>query len=830
MSDRHLELAPPPDDPGPPSLPHDDDAERQALGAMLTGDREALDAVTTRITGADYYHPRHELIHDACVHLYARGTTPDPVAVADRLRTTKQLARAGGAAYLHELYQGLVVASNADYHADTIAELATRRRAISALDAAKARLLTPSDDTTTSLVDTLRATLDGIPTGVPGVDDAHGETLGESIDDFLHGEDDPYDWLIPDLLERTDRLILTAGEGHGKALALDTPILTDRGWTTMGDVRVGDHVYRPDGAPVAVIAATDVMSGRPCYRVTFSDGEQIIADAEHLWLTETYHSRNRTAQQARRGDTRSRGTDQRHKRTYFPAVVTTQGIHDTLWARGGHTLNHSIPTTAPLQYPAQQLPVDPYVLGAWLGDGHTDGGRITSADPQILDEIRAASYEVRQSTCQTAKYLHGITGLKVQLRALGVLGDKHVPATYLTGSIDQRIALLQGLMDTDGTVDRHGRCEFSVTNEQLTDDVHELLLGLGVKVTKLQSDAVLNGRVIGPRWRLAFTTDLPAFRLARKAERLTPRTTARHRLRYITAVEPVESVPVRCIQVDHEDGMYLAGRALIPTHNSTFLRQLAVQSAAGIHPVTGVTMTPVKVLLLDLENSRRQTRRKIRPLRAAAGHHLDPSNLVIHVRIQGINLNDPVDVAWLDQLVTKHAPDLLITGPIYKMADGDPNDERESKPVVYALDALRAKHDLTIVLEAHTKKAETADGKKRAKDPVGWSGWRRWPEFGLHLAEDGTLTHWRGARDERTWPHQLNRGGPWPFMPEITIKDRHLSLIKECIQQHGRIPSEREMSNMTNIPRTTLQRLLKEHAAELNTIQYWAQTEGENQP
>ena len=479
MSDRHLELAPPPDDPGPPSLPHDDDAERQALGAMLTGDREALDAVTTRITGADYYHPRHELIHDACVHLYARGTTPDPVAVADRLRTTKQLARAGGAAYLHELYQGLVVASNADYHADTIAELATRRRAISALDAAKARLLTPSDDTTTSLVDTLRATLDGIPTAVPGVDHAHGETLGESIDDFLHGEDDPYDWLIPDLLERTDRLILTAGEGHGK---------------------------------------------------------------------------------------------------------------------------------------------------------------------------------------------------------------------------------------------------------------------------------------------------------------------------------------------------------------STFLRQLAVQSAAGIHPVTGVTMTPVKVLLLDLENSRRQTRRKIRPLRAAAGHHLDPSNLVIHVRIQGINLNDPVDVAWLDQLVTKHSPDLLITGPIYKMADGDPNDERESKPVVYALDALRAKHDLTIVLEAHTKKAETADGKKRAKDPVGWSGWRRWPEFGLHLAEDGTLTHWRGARDERTWPHQLNRGGPWPFMPEITIKDRYLSLIKECIQQHGRIPSEREMSNMTNIPRTTLQRLLKEHAAELNTIQYWAQTEGENQP
>lgn len=172
MTDRHLELAPPPDDDtGHPTMPRDDDAERQTLGAILHGDRWAIDAVTTRLTGADYYQPRHATIHDAAVHLYSRGTTPEPAAITAHLRATNNLTRAGGEAYIHELYQGLVVAANADYHADNIHALATRRRAITALDQAKARLLTPSDTDTTTLVEDLRNTIDTIPLRPPGVDD-----------------------------------------------------------------------------------------------------------------------------------------------------------------------------------------------------------------------------------------------------------------------------------------------------------------------------------------------------------------------------------------------------------------------------------------------------------------------------------------------------------------------------------------------------------------------------------------------------------------------------------------------------------------------------------
>jgi recombination protein RecA len=184
--------------------------------------------------------------------------------------------------------------------------------------------------------------------------------------------------------------------------------------------------------------------------------------------------------------------------------------------------------------------------------------------------------------------------LPAQLRELGVLGDKHIPESYLRGSVAQRLALLQGLMDTDGTVSAAGagtgrgsgaaRCEFSVVSKRLASDVHELLLGLGIKVTFHEGPAVLGGRVVGTRYRLGFQTDLPVFRLPRKAARLIPLRTRRAKLRYVTAVESVPSVPVRCIQVDHPSHTYLAGRDCVPTHNTTVaLHAVAnAQKAGGI--------------------------------------------------------------------------------------------------------------------------------------------------------------------------------------------------------------------------------------------------------
>jgi replicative DNA helicase len=251
---------------------------------------------------------------------------------------------------------------------------------------------------------------------------------------------------------------------------------------------------------------------------------------------------------------------------------------------------------------------------------------------------------------------------------------------------------------------------------------------------------------------------------------------------------------------------------------STLMRQLAIQAAAGIHPWNADTTTPIKVLLIDLENSRRQSRRKLRPLRLQAGARLDPTNLIIECKNDGLDLTAKADQAWLDQVIRHHRPDLLITGPIYKMANGNPNDEVDVKPIAMCLDRLRVEHDIAVLLEAHSKKGD--GGKHRPKEPFGWSGWMRWPEFGLHLAEDGEITHWRGARDERAIPHQLNRGGAWPWTPATSVADQRWVQIRDFIRATGRKPTYREIRDATGIRMEAISAVMNEHTADLASLYY----------
>lgn len=163
-------------------------------------------------------------------------------------------------------------------------------------------------------------------------------------------------------------VVVAARPGMGKALALDTPLPTPAGWTTMGEVRVGDELIGADGRPTRVVAATDVMVGRPCYEVEFSDGTVIVADEQHQWLTDTRASR---------------------RNPNVPASVrTTREIADTLkCATADRRLNHSVVNAAPIQGAEQDLLVPPYTLGAWLGDGTTACAQLTTADPEIVMRI-----------------------------------------------------------------------------------------------------------------------------------------------------------------------------------------------------------------------------------------------------------------------------------------------------------------------------------------------------------------------------------------------------------------------------------------------------------
>jgi hypothetical protein len=308
--------------------------------------------------------------------------------------------------------------------------------------------------------------------------------------------------------------------------------------------------------------------------VVLSEGTTIVCDESHQWVTADKNGR-------------------RHGRRVTRAR-TAREIADSLHVRGER--NHQILLTEPVRYPERELPVDPYVLGAWLGDGTSSSAEITCADAEILEEIALAGSAVAPRRTQRLQDRIGGTGhtrddatgryarnesLSGKLRDLGLLGAKRIPDEYLRSSVEQRLALLQGLMDTDGYVDTLGRCDITTTKETLALQLHELVSSLGFRPTLARKRAKLHGVDCGPRFEVRFMADRPVFRLPRKLAR-QKLTGHFHRFRAIAAVRPVDSVPVRCIQVSAPSGQFLVSRSYVPTHNSSLGRLgLLIHSTAG---------------------------------------------------------------------------------------------------------------------------------------------------------------------------------------------------------------------------------------------------------
>lgn len=392
----------------------------------------------------------------------------------------------------------------------------------------------------------------------------------------------------------TQAVAILAKRRMGKALALDTPIPTPSGWTTMGALQPGDLVFDECGHPTPVIRVSPVQIGRPCFRVVFNDGTAIIADEQHLWLTETSASRGSEYLTNKRAQLRGvPGRQERPQcvRRNLPKVVTTGEIAATLCIREGkrERHNHSIANCEALLCPEAELPIDPYVLGVWLGDGTAQNSYITTADAEVLQELAAAGYAVGSGRAQSgrcAAYRVGKdrsgTPFQTQLRKLDLLDNKHVPAAYLRASPRQRLSLLQGLMDSDGTISATSNaCVFTNKNKALADAVAELVVSLGWVARRGSRRAKLYGKDCGVSFAIYFRPTASVFRLPRKGQRLqldVPRATSARR-RMIVAVDSVESVPVKCIEIGTDRRLYLAGLACVPTHNSYLARKLA----EGLH-------------------------------------------------------------------------------------------------------------------------------------------------------------------------------------------------------------------------------------------------------
>lgn len=376
------------------------------------------------------------------------------------------------------------------------------------------------------------------------------------------------EWLI-DLPYLARGRLLADGLGTGKALALNTPIPTPQGWKTMADLKVGDEVFGANGKPCKVINTFDVPKPNGVFDVYLSDGEVIRACGDHLWLTFT----NSTRKALRRSNQARDGVMYGEKECVTqPRVRDTRTIAGT--TKGTNGREHALQMNGMLVLPALDLPLDPYLLGVWLGDGHSKEGAITihANEGAIAQAFHA--YEPRKSKVKgnavTWRFNRDFTA---HLRRLHVYRNKHVPDEYLWSSAVQRLALLQGLMDTDGTISPSGTCCFDNTNEHLVDSVLFLCASLGIKATKSVKYPKVTGRpeaVCKPYFKAHFTTTKPVFRHSSfKCDRLPLDVRETARWRYIDRVVRVDSTePMKCITVDAPDALYLCGKSLVVTHNT----------------------------------------------------------------------------------------------------------------------------------------------------------------------------------------------------------------------------------------------------------------------
>jgi hypothetical protein len=341
--------------------------------------------------------------------------------------------------------------------------------------------------------------------------------------------------------------------GGGKALALDTPMLTTTGWKTMETLEVGDQVFDENGKPCNVLAKSDIVYDNT-YKVSFLHNISLVCDGRHEWATIS-------------------GKDRRN-RTGVHKVHTTEEIGRTLRVEADKRANHYIYATKPLQFPTKEQPMPAYMFGMWLA-----GGFLYDKKCNILKQQSVS----KGSTWQLTEYEGGRYTNPAEMKALldkvGVSDDnKHIPFNYLYGDVEQRIALLQGFLDIVGSIYVNSQTEIQFKTYELASDINFLVISLGHYSQVANFDYVSNKN--DTNFRVRFYPKMPlsrtSFKLARY-EKVKRNAIMKMHVHYtIINVEKIPDVPKQCIQVDSPNHLYLAGEHLIPTHNSFLMRVAAI--------------------------------------------------------------------------------------------------------------------------------------------------------------------------------------------------------------------------------------------------------------
>lgn len=338
-----------------------------------------------------------------------------------------------------------------------------------------------------------------------------------------------------------------------KGLPLDTEIPTLEGWSTIKDVQEGDTIFDKDGNPTKILHKSEVHYN-PCYKITFDNGDTIVADHEHRWEISFFTSKS-----------------SKYHEKYKTQVMTTEEIATYLDSISEKRTSYNIPRIVnpkPIKLENKELPIDPYVLGCWLGDGSKQCGAITNETNNVLEEIQRRGYALGDDiSSEGSTPTYTILGIYGKLKKLNLINNKHIPIIYQRASYEQRLDLLRGLMDTDGYYNsKRKRFVMETSQDWQCYDFIKLLASLGIKATKFDIIKKLNGKEFHA-YSINFSTrGLNPF-LMRNQDIVYPTQDA-CTYRNIDKVELVETIPTQCLEVDSPSHTFLCTDKMIVTHNT----------------------------------------------------------------------------------------------------------------------------------------------------------------------------------------------------------------------------------------------------------------------
>lgn len=463
-----------------------------------------------------------------------------------------------------------------------------------------------------------------------GVHNDMGESPFEHLEQTLS---DDYREPIPTGIEAVDQVLeggLAKGElgviigpsGFGKSQPLDSRILTPDGYKLMGDMKVGDYVIGSDGK-AHVVSGVFPQGKRPIYRVEFSNGTSCECDIEHLWNVNSLYQRH--------GKKYVRGTYKSgHMKVYSPdnsfkTLTLREILEKGILRRNSRVYNFKVPKVSPVEFNERETALDPYLVGYYIGDGCFSRADITVGEcdksnaeaslKSILGDDLHIQYREKRKVCTFSVVGESRKILLEHFSKDIHSSDKYVPEEYLFNSIEKRIALLQGLMDSDGHANKNGSCEFSSKSKQLALDVQFLVRSLGGFASLTERDSSYYSSKYGKRiycgksYRVTISMcddSLPLFRFERKKSRVKIREKYSDAI-FITNAEYVGEKDAQCIMVDSDEHLYVT-EDFIVTHNTSLTSAMA--SYASTYKCPQNLYQGYKVLQIVFEDRIKQIQRK----------------------------------------------------------------------------------------------------------------------------------------------------------------------------------------------------------------------------